>query len=147
MLTATYALGQAIKYATTLVHRFRPTPPTPPPPPSPTTADPFGIVYGDIIGEGQFGQVVKARMGLGQREYALKVMRRGHQDANSLAELQPWCMSLVHPNIIRCYGYLSIEPEYHMLVMDIHQGDLFDHIRGNERYVVYTFFLYMKLVL
>ncbi|KAI5673275.1 hypothetical protein M9H77_13639 [Catharanthus roseus] len=101
----------------------------------------------DILGEGGFGCVYKAR--LEENLYvAVKRLEGGTQDAIREFETEVELLSKIqHPNIISLLGY-SIHGETRLLVYELMQnGSLEAQLHGPSRGSVLTWFLRMKIAL
>ena len=93
-----------------------------------TEAGPLGIKLGNNIGQGSYGAVSKCY--ISNKELAIKKLA---MDQNA-AELQPWCLTLRHENVIGIHGILMDETSS-WIIMDLHEGDLFGFINENKRCV------------
>lgn len=96
---------------------------------NPDRTGPLGIEYIEEIGRGQFGEVWKVQHG--GRTYALKRIEKTRA-ANTIPEIQPWCMNIRHANVVQCFGYIT-DVVHHLTLLELHETDLFSYIRENAR--------------
>ena len=86
---------------------------------------PLGMSAVQKLGRGQFGEVWRVRAATGV-EYAMKRIPLGRSNV----EMESWCVGLSHKNVIRTHGYL-LDDAFQYLLIDLHQGDLLNYIKGN----------------